>query len=139
MSGISCVQLFNYLHIPLAKHQLEHHCSTPSFRLLCSEVERFGVRHQCSTSIFALLHHFCVMKLCVCVLGYRVPEECPAEVQELVVRCMAADPSTRPSAKQIHEALLAVPYPVMPAVTPGAPCGALPPIIPIDTAARHVV
>lgn len=41
----------------------------------------------------------------------RVPEECPPEVDALISRCMAADPAARPSAKDIHEALLAIPYP----------------------------
>jgi hypothetical protein len=39
----------------------------------------------------------------------RVPEECPAEVRELVLECLETRPSMRPSALQIVERLQAVP------------------------------
>lgn len=39
----------------------------------------------------------------------RVPQECPPEVESLIARCMVEDPSARPSAKELVEALSALP------------------------------
>jgi hypothetical protein len=51
----------------------------------------------------------------------RVPAECPAEVDRLIARCMHADPSMRPSAKEIHEELMSIQYPPTLARVPSMP------------------
>ena len=35
----------------------------------------------------------------------RVPEDCPAEIDNLVTRCMSEEPEGRPSAKQAYDTL----------------------------------
>lgn len=35
----------------------------------------------------------------------RVPEDCPAEIGDLVTRCMSEEPEGRPSAKQAYDTL----------------------------------
>ena len=34
--------------------------------------------------------------------GCRVPEECPAEVQETILECLRLDPAERPTAMQVR-------------------------------------
>ncbi len=36
----------------------------------------------------------------------RVPQECPAEIDDLISRCMHADPFQRPTAKEICDAII---------------------------------
>ena len=35
----------------------------------------------------------------------RVPDECPAEVEQLLSRCLMADPAVRPNCREIVEVL----------------------------------
>ena len=39
---------------------------------------------------------------------YRVPEELPEAVNELMVQCMESDPKLRPDAKRIYDRLAAM-------------------------------
>jgi len=39
---------------------------------------------------------------------YRVPEECPAEVRDVIMACRASSPVDRPTAKQVFQRLSAV-------------------------------
>ena len=38
---------------------------------------------------------------------FRVPEECPQWVAELIEACMLEDPAARPSSKEVYAILLA--------------------------------
>ena len=35
----------------------------------------------------------------------QIPEECPASVERIVAVCMARDPTQRPSARELYDAL----------------------------------
>ena len=46
--------------------------------------------------------------MCSLLLWYpwlQVPEECPASVEHIVAVCMARDPTQRPSARELYDAL----------------------------------
>ena len=36
---------------------------------------------------------------------YRVPEECPQEIEQLIQRCKLVDPKQRPSAREVFDIL----------------------------------
>ena len=38
----------------------------------------------------------------------RVPEECPKEVEQLLTRCLMADPAVRPDCKEVVRVLAAL-------------------------------
>lgn len=39
----------------------------------------------------------------------RVPEECPADVEAIIARCLDSDPDKRPSARELVEFMVGLP------------------------------
>ncbi|EFN54023.1 hypothetical protein CHLNCDRAFT_136066 [Chlorella variabilis] len=70
-------------------------------------------------------------EICTCMTPIRgqlrdvgVPQECPAEVRELILDCLATNPRKRPSAVEIVDRLRAMPDPRPPQAAAAAAAGA---------------
>ncbi len=42
--------------------------------------------------------------------GCRVPEECPADVEAMIARCLDNDPDARPSARELVDFMVELPH-----------------------------